>query len=130
MKTIIASNHLPLPDTGARTNFETGAVRDASVGKGIPSSIPPCFIRGVAQRFEDGARKYSKDNWLKGIPYSRFVDAIFRHTMAAAEGKTDESHLAAVGWNVAAWMETERRVNLGILPKELNDLAYYNPEYI
>jgi hypothetical protein len=115
-----------IPDSGTRTNFDTGAVRDAAPGKGSPSLIPPCALRSLARRFEDGAVKYERLNWLKGIPLSRFQDAIARHTLAASEGQSDEDHLGAVLWNAAAWMETERRIKLGTLPKELDDLPYRN----
>ena len=114
----------PLPDTGDRSVFDTGAQRDAMVGKGIPSLIPPCAIRRLARRFEEGAIKYDRHNWLKGIPLSRFQDAIMRHTLAAAEGQDDEDHLAAVMWNAAAWMETEQRIAEERLPEDLDDRVY------
>lgn len=113
-----------LPDTGDRTQFETGAVRDAMSGKGLPSLIPPESIRRLARRFEDGAEKYGRDNWQKGIPLSRYNDAIIRHTLAAAEGQDDEDHLGAVLWNAAAWIWTEGQIAKGNLPQELMDLTY------
>jgi hypothetical protein len=113
-----------LPDSGARSEFETGAVRDASVGKGLPSLIPPIAIRKMARRFEDGATKYGRDNWQKGIPLSRYVDAIFRHTLAAVEGQQDEDHIGAVLWNAAAWAWTEQAIENGRLPESLDDLTY------
>lgn len=113
-----------LPDSGQRSEFVTGAVRDGSLGKGLPSLIPPVAIRSLAKRFEDGATKYGRDNWQKGIPLSRYVDAIFRHTLAAAEGEGDEDHLGAVLWNAAAWMYTAKMIDEGRLPSELNDLPY------
>lgn len=113
-----------LPDSGDRTNFSTGAVRDAMQGKGLPSLIPPQAIIRLARRFEDGAAKYSRNNWMKGIPLSRFQDAIQRHLLAAAEGKTDEDHLGAVLWNAAAWIWTEDEIAAGRLPAELDDLPY------
>jgi hypothetical protein len=113
-----------LPDSGARTNFDTGAVRDAMTGKGLPSLIPPEAIRRLAVRFEDGATKYGRDNWQKGIPLSRYNDAIIRHTLAAAEGQTDEDHLGAVLWNAAAWVWTSAAITAGDLPAELDDLCY------
>lgn len=113
-----------LPDSGERSEFNTGAVRDAMSGKGVPSLVPPAAIRSLSRRFEDGATKYGRDNWLKGIPLSRYVDAIIRHTLAAAEGQTDEDHLGAVLWNAAAWIETERRIQCQQLPESLDDLPY------
>lgn len=114
-----------LPDSGARSEFQTGAVRDAMSGKGFPSDIPPIFIRGVARRFEDGATKYDRGNFKKGIPLSRFVDAIFRHTMSMSENDTSEDHASAVGWNAAVFMWTLEEIRAGRLPAELNDLPYW-----
>jgi hypothetical protein len=113
-----------LPDSGERSEFVTGAVRDASEGKGIPSEIPPEAIRRLAARFEQGAQKYARGNWRKGIPLSRYFDAITRHALAAAEGRTDEDHLAGVLFNAVAWLWTEDMINAGKLPAELDDLPF------
>jgi len=113
-----------LPDSGDRTQFGTGAVRDAMSGKGLPSLIPPEAIRRCARRFEDGANKYGLHNWMKGIPLSRYQDAITRHTLAAAEGQTDEDHLGAVLWNAAAWVWTQDEIEAGRLPESLDDRPY------
>lgn len=119
----------PIPDSGARTNFPNGAVRDAADGKGIPSRIPPIAIRKLAKRFEDGAIKYPDHdgipNWMRGIPLSRFFDAVCRHAMQAAEGDAREDHLGAVLWNASAWAWTENEINEGRLPIELNDLPFH-----
>ena len=118
------SSQPSLPDSGDRTNFDTGAVRDAMSGKGLPSLIPPEAIRRCARRFEDGAAKYGLHNWMKGIPLSRYQDAITRHTLAAAEGQTDEDHLGAVLWNAAAWVWTQDEIEAGRLPASLDDRPY------
>ena len=113
-----------LPDTGARTVYPTGAVRDASTGKGHFHSIPPSALRRLAKRFEDGALKYSKNNWMKGIALSHYQDSLLRHTLAWAEGDTSEDHLGAILWNAAAMDWTEQAIAAGCLPSELNDLPY------
>lgn len=113
-----------LPDSGERTNFDTGAVRDASAGKGTPSLIPPIAIRKMARRFEDGATKYGRDNWMKGIPLSRYQDSLMRHLLQWAEGDTTEDHAGAVLWNMACAAWTEEQIERGELPAELNDLTY------
>lgn len=113
-----------LPDTGSRTEYTTGAVRDASQGKGHFHSIPPSALRRIARRFEDGAKKYSKNNWMKGIPLSHYYDSITRHTLAWAEGDTSEDHIGAILWNAAAMDWTEQEVIDGRLPAELDDLPY------
>jgi hypothetical protein len=111
-----------LPDSGSRTNFSTGAVRDAMEGKGLPSMIPTCALMSLAKRFEDGASKYGPDNWKKGIPLSRYYDAASRHLWALRDGKTDEDHFGAVLWNIACWQKTKRMIDSHLLPQELNDL--------
>jgi hypothetical protein len=113
-----------LPDTGSRTNYSTGAVRDASEGKGHFHSIPPGALRRIAKRFEDGAKKYSKNNWMKGIALSHYQDSLIRHTLAWAEGEQSEDHVGAILWNAAAMDWTETQISAGKLPAELNDLPY------
>ncbi len=113
---------MKLPDSGNRSNFSTGAVRDAMRGKGLPSLIPVSALRAVARRFEDGAEKYGRDNWKKGIPVSRYVDSINRHLWQFMEEDRAEDHLSAVIWNAMCLYETKNRIDKGELPKDLYDL--------
>lgn len=119
---------MTLPDTGSRSQFETGAVRDACAGKGLPSRIPPEAIRRLAKRYEDGEAKYPDadgvPNWMRGIPLSRYYDSAMRHLMAAAEGDTSEDHLGAVLWNAAGWIWTADAIADGRLPVSLDDLPF------
>jgi hypothetical protein len=112
-----------IPDTGSRTHFETGAVRDAMQGKGMPSMIPTSAIKSMAKRFGDGATKYGPDNWKKGIPTSRYCDAAYRHLMACRDRKIDEDHFGAVLWNMACWLWTLEQIKYGNLPQELDDIT-------
>ena len=111
-----------LPDTGSRTAFDTGAVRDSMKGKGLPSMIPTCAIMAMARRFEDGATKYGADNWRKGIPTSRYCDAAYRHLMQCRDGDVTEDHFGAVLWNIACWMWTLKAIEDKKLPNELDDI--------
>lgn len=113
-----------LPDSGHRTNFNTGAVRDASEGKGHPSSIPPTAIRRIAKRFEDGARKYKNHNWAQGMPLSRTADSAMRHITSFLEGDKTEDHLGAAAWNLCVLMQFEDWLGKGLLPEELDDRLY------
>lgn len=119
-----ADKHLnpTLPDSGERSEFSTGAVRDAMSGKGCPSLIPIDALRAVSRRFEDGATKYGRDNWKKGIPLSRYVDSLYRHLWQFMEGDTSEDHGGAVIWNAMCLIQTEKWIAEGKLPNELNDL--------
>ena len=111
-----------LPDSGERSNFDSGAVRDAMTGKGIPSLLPIAALRAASKRFEDGAIKYGRSNWEKGIPLSRYVDSIYRHLWAFIEEDEEEDHLGAVGWNAMCLLQTKEGINNDKLPVELNDL--------
>lgn len=123
---------MTLPDTGSRSEFETGAVRDACSGKGLPSRIPPEAIRRLAKRYEDGEAKYPDadgvPNWMRGIPLSRYFDSAMRHLLAAAEGDTSEDHLGAVLWNAAGWIWTEDAIAAGRLPSSLDALPFARAE--
>lgn len=119
-----ADEHLnpTLPDSGARSEFDTGAVRDASQGKGNPSLIPIEALRAVSRRFEDGATKYGRDNWKKGIPLSRYVDSLYRHLWQFMEDDQSEDHGGAVIWNAMCLIQTKKWISEGKLPDELNDI--------
>ena len=111
-----------LPSSGKMSKFDTGAVRDAMEGKGLPSLIPTCALKSLAKRFEDGATKYGRDNWQKGIPLSRYCDSAHRHLWALRDGQTDEDHFGAVLWNIACWQKTKRMIDSELLPSHLDDL--------
>lgn len=111
-----------LPDTGERSKFTTGAVRDASEGKGIPSLMPIEALRAVSRRFEDGATKYGRDNWKKGIPLSRYVDSLYRHLWQFMEDDNTEDHAGAIIWNAMCLAQTKKWIEEGKLPNDLNDL--------
>ncbi len=111
-----------LPDSGERSEFRTGAVRDAMQGKGIPSLLPIDALRAASKRFEDGASKYGRDNWKKGIPLSRYVDSLYRHLWQLMEDDVEEDHGGAVIWNAMCLVQTKKWIEQGKLPEELNDL--------
>lgn len=111
-----------IPDNGGRDSFGTGAVRDVTAGKPRPTLLPPLIYRMLAQRATDGAVKYDDHNWAKGIPLSRYADAIQRHLWAQLEGDTSEDHLSAVMWNAGAWAWTAEQIKKGNLPESLDDL--------
>ena len=111
-----------LPDTGGRSEFSTGAVRDASEGKGFPSHLPTRALLRASKRFEDGAAKYDAHNWRKGIPLSRYIDSLNRHTWLFMQGDTSEDHLGAISWNALCLSETFDLISEGKLPQSLNDL--------
>jgi len=111
-----------LPDSGKRSEFDTGAVRDAMEGKGMPSLLPIDALRAASKRFEDGANKYGRDNWTKGIPLSRYIDSLYRHLWQFIEGDESEDHAGAIVWNAMCLVQTEKWIKNGKLPKSLDDI--------
>lgn len=108
-------------DSGERQAFSTGSVRDTREGKGRFDLIPSYPQKRLAQLYERGAKKYGDNNWQKGQPLSRYMDSAARHLADFLDGDHVEDHLASVVWNVYAFMWTEREINAGRLPKELDD---------
>ncbi len=109
-------------DSGKRSEFDTGAVRDAQEGKGRMDLLPVRAIFEVAKVFENGARKYEARNWEKGINLFRFMDSGLRHAMKHLRGDRDEPHLAMACWNLLCCLDTQMRIEEGLLPTSLNDL--------
>lgn len=100
----------PIQDTGNRTSFDTGAVRDIHTGKGRFDLLPWSAIRQVAIHCEHGAVKYGERNVDKGILIHSLLDSGSRHIADYMEGKSEENHLAAAAWNIlwAMWMEQNK----------------------
>ena len=97
-------------DSGERTEFATGSVRDMHEGKGDMVSLPWEAILRLSRHYEDGAKEYGRWNYQKGIPVSSFIDSACRHLAKYQCGLDDEDHLAAAAFNVlgAMLMETTR----------------------
>lgn len=123
-------------DSGERTEFPSGAVRDLHEGKGRFDLLPMCVLIRLAKHYEAGALKYSDRNWEKGIPAHSFADSALRHLVKYLDGQNDEDHLIAAIWNLCglAWTE-ERRPDMMDIPAviashdirfELNENELFN----
>jgi hypothetical protein len=109
-------------DSGQRQEFDTGSRRDTNKGKGRFDLLPPYAILRIAKHFENGADKYGDRNWEKGQPLSRYLDSAERHLYCVKMGLVDEDHLAAIAWNILTLIETQKRIELGLLPENLDNL--------
>ena len=89
-----------IKDSGERTQFETGAVRDMHEGKGRMDLLPWAAIMEVSKHCEAGAKKYGEHNVDRGIPTSSLCDSAARHLAKYLDGWTDENHLVAAAWNL------------------------------
>ena len=96
-----------IQDSGARINYDHGAMREPSTGKGAYELISPFAWERIAIWYELGARKYADRNWEKGIPFGRLIQSAIRHMIRWMKGDRSEDHLAAVCWNVMAMMHFE-----------------------
>lgn len=96
-----------IKDSGERTTFSTGAVRDMHAGKGDMASVPWEAILRLSIHYENGAKKYERWNFRKGIPVSSFIDSACRHLAKYQCGCDDEDHLAAAAFNVLGAMLME-----------------------
>lgn len=94
-------------DSGNRREFESGAVRDMAEGKGDMVSIPWEALLRLSVHYENGAKKYDRWNFRKGIPVSSFIDSACRHLAKYQCGCDDEDHLAAAAFNVLGAMLME-----------------------
>lgn len=109
-------------DSGTRSGFVTGAVRDAAEGKGRFDLLPFEALQQVAMIFETGAKKYAERNWEKGIPTNRYADSAMRHLHKYVAGHRDEPHAAMAAWNILCLLQTEFWIDQGVLPAELQTL--------
>jgi len=96
-----------IKDSGERTQFTTGAVRDMHTGKGRMDLLPWEAIVEVSKHCEEGALKYGERNCEKGIPIHSLLDSAIRHLAKYMMGMDDEPHLRAAAWNIlfALYME-------------------------
>lgn len=113
---------IELKDSGSRTEFATGAVRDCQQDKGRMDLLPLHALMEISKIYEAGCRKYGDRNWEKGIPLSRFLDSGMRHLVKWTYGYTDEPHLHQMAWNFLCMDATVLDIESGRLPYSLNDL--------
>jgi hypothetical protein len=112
-------------DSGKRQSFNTGSVRDTSEGKPRYDLISPIGLYYLAMHYTNGAKKYGDRNWEKGQPLSRYIESLERHIQKLKIGLYDEDHISAIAWNAFAFIHTKTMIEVGKLPKELNDMLEY-----
>ena len=121
---------MEIKDSGNRTEFPSGAVRDMAKGKGRMDLLPWLALIRVSKHYEKGAEKYGEHNWEKGIASSSFLDSAFRHLAKYADGWRDEDHLSAAAFNVLGliYNEEKKRGDLLNVPGQtLADINEFSP---
>ena len=104
---VTVTAELSIKDSGDRTEFATGAVRDMHAGKGRMDLLPWGAIMEVSKHCEEGALKYGEHNVDKGIPTHSLCDSAARHLAKYLDGWTDEPHLRAAVWNLLWALQME-----------------------
>lgn len=110
-------------DSGKRSEYESGMVRDTNEGKAtfnflLPKGIP--YKEQILTRFAElmarGAQKYTARNWEKAngeAELERFKESALRHAMQWATGERDEDHAVAVFFNIMAYEATKYKIEHG-----------------
>lgn len=111
-----------IKDSGERTEFGSGAVRDMHEGKGRMDLLPWAAIIEVSKHCEEGAKKYGEHNVDKGIPTHSLCDSAARHLAKYLDGQADENHLVAAAWNLL-WA-----VQMAVNNPECVDTPWKKPE--
>ena len=70
----------------------------------------PKAMIGLSRVFEAGAKKYSRDNWKKGLERNELIDCLMRHLIKAQAGQVNDeetgcNHLNHVLWNALVLAE-------------------------
>lgn len=98
------SDGFVVKDSGKRTQFESGMVRDVATDKTNVALVfdGPMFWRW-AVHLTKGAVKYAKRNWMQASgaeELERFRESAARHFIQWYRGDVDEDHAAAVMFNI------------------------------
>jgi hypothetical protein len=112
-------------DSGKRSEYTTGMVRDTNEGKARFDLIHPLGIpykEQILTRFAElmgrGAIKYSARNWEKAMTQEeldRFRESAWRHMEQWANGETDEDHAVAVFFNIMAYEATVYKIKNNLI---------------
>lgn len=76
-----------------------------NAGKPPLSMVESSLIEEVAKVLDFGSRKYSRNNWRKGLKFNSVIDSILRHLLAFKDGQDLDpesglSHLGHIGCNL------------------------------
>lgn len=92
-------------DSGERTQFSSGMVRDTAANKIRYDLVYMPMFKRWAELMTRGAIKYSPNNWMKASgqeELDRFKESAFRHFMTwFLDEDSTEDHAAAVFFNIS-----------------------------
>ena len=115
-----------LKSSGHEESFGTGAVRDAGEKTRL-DLISPFAMRRLGNWLAAGAKRYAPRNWEQGMPTTRCVASLLRHTESYLAGDSDEDHLAAIMCNAMFLLHYDEMIAKGVLTAALDDRPNYQP---
>ena len=79
--------------------------RRDNAGKPATHLLPAAALMEIAQVFEFGAKKYSPNNYRKGLPWTTYTGSLLRHVFLWTTGEEIDpesglNHIAHAGCNV------------------------------
>jgi hypothetical protein len=105
-------------DSGQRSEFTTGMVRDVNDGKiKYDLVFDGPLMERYAAHMTAGAMKYQPRNWMKAATqeeFERFRESAIRHFFQYIRGDEDEDHFAATVFNLNGMAYVKERM----CPKE------------
>jgi hypothetical protein len=114
-------------DSGVRSEYSTGMVRDTQEGKArfdllFPKGVPfgAQMLTRFAELMERGAKKYDERNWEKARTQDeldRYHSSALRHLVQWINGEIDEDHAAAVMFNILAGETTRFKMGTEAIAK-------------
>jgi len=90
-------------DSGKRSSYSSGMVRDICEDKPRYDLIPIPMLKRLAELYTRGANKYGVNNWQKANSEEELEHAkasAFRHFIQWLENEEDEDHAVATVWNI------------------------------
>lgn len=87
--------------------YESGSVRSADANHLDFTSIPLVGLIAVARTSAEGAEKYGRLNYMKGMPVHDLLNHAMRHQVMHLLGDRSEPHLAHAAWNILAAIQSQ-----------------------
>ena len=90
----------------ADTKFDSGAVRSADAAHLDFTSLPLIGLLAVARTSGEGAEKYGRYNYMKGMPVHDLLNHVLRHIILFILGDRSEPHLEHAAWGLLAAIQS------------------------
>lgn len=94
--------------------FESGAKRDASLGKPNCHDLQGYTMLRFGYHMELGEQNYGESNYLKGIPDQAALESLSRHYAKFIAGYDDEDHLSAIMFNIQLLMLNQQKAGISV----------------